>query len=113
MSGQHAPCWAMGLAMVMAGCNSPTPQPGTVYGTLRHNSRAIYQRYMGWYDGNPANLDNLPPEPAARRYVEYMGGEAAVLQRARADFDKGDYRWVAQVLKRVVFANPGNDLKEA
>ncbi len=78
------------------------------YGTLKHNSRAIYQRYMGWYDGNPANLDNLPPEPSARRYVEYMGGEAAVLQRARADFDKGDYRWVAQVLKHVVFANPGN-----
>jgi len=76
------------------------------YGTLRHNSRAIYQRYMGWYDGNPSSLNNLPPEPAAKKYVEYMGGEAAVLQKARADFDKGEYRWVAEAMKHVVFANP-------
>jgi alkyl sulfatase BDS1-like metallo-beta-lactamase superfamily hydrolase len=76
------------------------------YGTLRHNSRAVYQRYMGWYDGNPSNLDELPPEPAAKKYLEYMGGEAAVLQRARADFAKGEYRWVATALKHVVFANP-------
>ncbi|MNM55420.1 hypothetical protein D3C81_665580 [compost metagenome] len=79
------------------------------YGTLRHNSRAIYQRYMGWYDGNPSDLNNLPPEPAAKKYVEYMGGEAAVLKRARSDFDKGEYRWVAEALKHVVFANPSND----
>ncbi|WP_035270942.1 alkyl/aryl-sulfatase [Desulfonatronum thiodismutans] len=78
------------------------------YGTLRHNVRAIYQRYMGWYDGNPANLNNLPPVPAARKYVEYMGGEAATVQRARADFARGEYRWVAEVLKHVVFANPDN-----
>jgi len=76
------------------------------YGTLRHNSRAVYQRYMGWYDGNPVNLNNLPPEPAAKKYVEYMGGEAAIIQKARADFDKGDYRWVAEAMKQVVFANP-------
>lgn len=76
------------------------------YGTLRHNSRAIYQRYMGWYDGNPSDLDNLPPEMAAKKYVEYMGGEQAILQKARADFDKGEYRWVAEALKQVVFANP-------
>ena len=84
------------------------------YGTLRHNSRAVYQRYMGWYDGNPSDLNNLPPEMAAKKYVEYMGGEAAVLKRARADFSKGDYRWTAEVLKHVVFANPngkaGKDL---
>lgn len=84
------------------------------YGTLRHNSRAVYQRYMGWYDGNPSDLNNLPPEMAAKKYVEYMGGEAAVLRRARADFDKGDYRWTAEALKHVVFANPdskaGKDL---
>lgn len=78
------------------------------YGTLRHNSRAIYQRYMGWYDGNPANLNNLPPVEAAKKYVEYMGGEAAIIQRAKADFDKGNYRWTAEVLKQVVFANPNN-----
>ena len=78
------------------------------YGTLKHNSRAIYQRYMGWYDGNPSDLDDLPPEPAARKYVEYMGGEDAILKRAQADFDKGEYRWVAEALKHVVFANPNS-----
>jgi len=78
------------------------------YGTLKHNARAVYQRYMGWYDGNPANLDNLPPEASAKRFVEYMGGENAVLKRAKRDFDKGDYRWVAQVMKHVVFANPNS-----
>jgi len=76
------------------------------YGTLRHNSRAVYQRYMGWYDGNPSDLNNLPPADAAKKYVEYMGGEAAVLNKAKADFDKGEYRWVATVLKQAVFANP-------
>jgi alkyl sulfatase BDS1-like metallo-beta-lactamase superfamily hydrolase len=80
------------------------------YGTLRHNSRAVYQRYMGWYDANPSSLNDLPPEPEAKKYVEYMGGEAAVLKRAQADFDKGEYRWVAKALKHVVFANP--DSKE-
>ncbi|MBY7904775.1 MBL fold metallo-hydrolase [Vibrio fluvialis] len=76
------------------------------YGTLRHNSRAVYQRYMGWYDGNPSDLNNLPPTNAAVKYVEYMGGESAAIQKAQADFDKGNYRWVAEVLKHVVFANP-------
>ena len=76
------------------------------YGTLRHNSRAVYQRYMGWYDGNPSDLNDLPPEPAAKKYLEYMGGEAAVLERARRDFANGEYRWVATALKHVVFANP-------
>lgn len=78
------------------------------YGTLRHNSRAVYQRYMGWYDANPSSLDNLPPEMAAKKYVEYMGGEAEVMKKSRADFDKGEYRWVAEAMKHVVFANPGN-----
>lgn len=76
------------------------------YGTLRHNSRAVYQRYMGWYDGNPSDLNNLPPTNAAVKYVEYMGGESAAIQKAQADFDKGNYRWIAEVLKHVVFANP-------
>ncbi len=76
------------------------------YGTLKHNSRAVYQRYMGWYDGNPSDLDDLPPAEAAKKYVEYMGGEDAVLQKAKEDFDNGNYRWTAMVLKQVVFANP-------
>lgn len=78
------------------------------YGTLRHNSRAVYQRYMGWYDGNPSSLNDLPPADAAVKYVEYMGGEDAILDKARRDFDAGDYRWTAMVLKQVVFANPDN-----
>ncbi|OZS42273.1 alkyl/aryl-sulfatase [Photobacterium sanguinicancri] len=76
------------------------------YGTLRHNSRAVYQRYMGWYSGNPSDLNNLPPADAAQKYVEYMGGEDAAISKAKADFDKGEYRWVAEVMKHVVFANP-------
>lgn len=78
------------------------------YGTLKHNAKAVYQRYMGWYDGNPANLDKLPPQPAAQKYVAYMGGSAAVLDKAKADFAKGEYRWVAEVTKQVVFAEPDN-----
>ncbi|OLP01719.1 hypothetical protein BVU76_13455 [Mycolicibacterium porcinum] len=78
------------------------------YGTLKHNSRAVYQRYMGWYDGNPSDLDDLPPADAAKKYVEYMGGEGAVLDKAKKDFDAGNYRWTAMVLKQVVFANPDN-----
>ena len=76
------------------------------YGTLRHNSRAVYQRYMGWYTGNPSDLNNLPPTNAAVNYVDYMGGEQAVLEKAQADFAQGNYRWVAEVLKHVVFAYP-------
>jgi len=79
------------------------------YGTVSHNSKAVYQYYFGWYDGNPANLNPLPPEPAAERYVEYMGGAQAVIDKARASFDQGDYRWVAEVLNHVVFAEPDND----
>lgn len=83
------------------------------YGTLKFNARAIYQRYMGWYSGNPSDLDVLPTADAARKYVEYMGGEAAVLEKAKADFDKGEYRWLGMVLRQVVFADPDNaDAKE-
>ncbi|WP_417877554.1 alkyl/aryl-sulfatase [Vibrio sp.] len=83
------------------------------YGTLRHNSRAVYQRYMGWYNGNPSDLNNLPPTDAADKYVEYMGGEEATINKAQADFDKGNYRWVAEVLKHVVFANPESEKGKA
>jgi alkyl sulfatase BDS1-like metallo-beta-lactamase superfamily hydrolase len=78
------------------------------YGTLRHNSRAVYQRYMGWYNGNPSDLNNLPPEMVAVNYVEFMGGEDEVTKKAKQSFDEGDYRWVAEVMKHVVFSNPDN-----
>jgi alkyl sulfatase BDS1-like metallo-beta-lactamase superfamily hydrolase len=78
------------------------------YGTVKHNTRAVYQRYMGFYDANPTTLDQLPPEEAAKKYVEYMGGADAIIGRAKADFDKGEYRWVAEALKQVVFADPNN-----
>ena len=78
------------------------------YGTVRHNAKAVYQYYLGWYDANPANLDPLPPEGTAKKFVDYMGGPEAVLKRARADFEAGEYRWVAQVMKEVVFADPDN-----
>lgn len=78
------------------------------YGTLNHNSKAVYQRYFGWWDGVPANLHALPPEEAARKYVEFMGGPQAVLTKARASFDQGEYRWSATVLNHLVFADPAN-----
>lgn len=78
------------------------------YGTVRHNVKAIYQKYLGWYDANPANLNPLPPADGAVKYVEYMGGADAVIERARADFANGDYRWVAEVMNKVVFAEPDN-----
>ena len=78
------------------------------YGSLNHNAKAVYNYYLGWFDGNPAHLHMLAPVEAARKYVEYMGGADAVLQRARKDFEVGRYRWVAQVLDHVIFAEPDN-----
>jgi len=78
------------------------------YGTVNHNSKAVYQRYFGWYDGNPANLNPHPPVAAAERYVAFMGGPEAVLAKAQVAFDEGDYRWVAEVVNHVVFADPQN-----
>ncbi len=78
------------------------------YGSVSHNVKAIYQRYLGWFDGNPAHLWQHPPVEQARRYVEYMGGSDAVVEKARASFDAGDYRWVAEVLGHVVFADQGH-----
>jgi linear primary-alkylsulfatase len=76
------------------------------YGSVSHNVKAIYQRYMGWYDGNPAHLWQHPPVEAATRYVEFMGGADAVVAKARGSYDAGDLRWVAEVLSHVVFAQP-------
>lgn len=78
------------------------------YGTLSHNAKAIYQKYLGWYDANPANLDPLEPAESARRLVAYMGGAGAILDRARKDFERGEFRWVAEVMNQVVLAEPGN-----
>jgi len=78
------------------------------YGTLSHNAKAVYQRYLGWYDGNPANLNPLPPVERGRKYVEYMGGADAVIRRARQDFAKGEFRFVAEAMSHVVFADPAN-----
>ena len=80
------------------------------YGTLSHNVKAVYQKYIGWYDGNPANLNPLTPVEAAKKFVAYMGGAQAIIDKARQDFAKGEYRWVAQVLNQVVFAEPDNAL---
>jgi alkyl sulfatase BDS1-like metallo-beta-lactamase superfamily hydrolase len=79
------------------------------YGTLRGAGKAVFQYYLGWYDGNPSNLQRLPPVEAARRYIRYMGGADAVIARARQDFEAGDYRWVTEVLNHVIFAEPGNE----
>jgi len=78
------------------------------YGTLSHNVKSIYQRYLGWYDANPANLNPHPPRERSLRAVAYMGGAAAILRRARQDFEAGDYRWVADVMSQVVHAEPEN-----
>jgi alkyl sulfatase BDS1-like metallo-beta-lactamase superfamily hydrolase len=78
------------------------------YGSVSHNVKAIYQRYMGWYDGNPAHLWQHTPEEAAKRYVVAMGGVDAVLATARAAFDQGDFRWAAEILGHAVFADPSN-----
>ncbi|ROO85451.1 alkyl sulfatase BDS1-like metallo-beta-lactamase superfamily hydrolase [Actinocorallia herbida] len=78
------------------------------YGSVSHNVKAIYQRYLGWFDGNPAHLWELPPEESARKHVEFMGGAEAVLVKARAAVEAGELRWAAQVLDYVVFADPGD-----
>ena len=79
------------------------------YGTVSHNAKAVYQRYIGWYDGNPANLNPHTPEQSGRRYVEAIGGADAVLATARAAFDAGDYRWACELLNHLVFADPTNE----
>ncbi|ARE38155.1 MULTISPECIES: alkyl/aryl-sulfatase [Rhodococcus] len=76
------------------------------YGSVSHNVKAIYQRYLGWFDGNPASLWEHTPVDQSKRYVDFMGGADAVVSKARASFDEGDFRWVAQVLNHVVFAQP-------
>jgi alkyl sulfatase BDS1-like metallo-beta-lactamase superfamily hydrolase len=78
------------------------------YGTMSHNSKAIYQRYLGWYDANPANLNPLPPEPAAKRYVDAMGGADNVMALAEKAVKEGELRWAVTLLNHVVFADETN-----
>ena len=78
------------------------------YGSVNHNLKAVYQRYLGWFDGNPAHLWPHPPEEAGARYVELAGGAGPLLEHARAAFERGDFRWVAEVVNHLVFADPGN-----
>lgn len=78
------------------------------YGTLSHNIKAVYQKYMGWYDANPVNLNPLTPEDTAKKWVEYLGDTDKILEMAQADYEKGEYQWVAQVTKELVFADPSN-----
>jgi alkyl sulfatase BDS1-like metallo-beta-lactamase superfamily hydrolase len=78
------------------------------YGTTNHNVKAAIDKQFGWYNGNPATLHPLPRVEAAKKYVDYMGGADAIVEKAKADFDKGDYRWVMQVLMQVVYADPSN-----
>ncbi|MFB9128659.1 alkyl/aryl-sulfatase [Paraburkholderia dipogonis] len=78
------------------------------YGTVVHDAKAVYQRYMGWYSGNPADLHPLPPVDSAKRTMDFMGGVPAVTKKARDAYAKGDYRWVAQVMNMAVYAEPGN-----
>lgn len=89
------------------------------YGTVAHNAKAVYQYYMGWFTGNPAQLNPLPEEDSARRYVDMMGGAGKVLERARQDFEAAadmeanegqrTYRWLAELLNQLVFAEPDNE----
>ena len=76
------------------------------YGTVHHNSRAVYVKYLGFFDGNPANLYPLPPTEQAVRYLDFMGGADAVVDKAKKYYTAGDYRWVAEVLNHVVMADP-------
>ena len=83
------------------------------YGHIRHNVKAIYQKYLGWYDANPVHLDPLPPVESGKKYVEYMGGAAAILERAKKDFALGEFRFVAQAVSYLVFAEPDNQAARA
>lgn len=78
------------------------------YGSVNHDAKAQYQLYFGFFSGNPADLYPLPPEAAGKKFVEYMGGAESVIEKAQADYDKGEYRWVATALNHVVFSEPNN-----
>ena len=78
------------------------------YGTMNHNTKATYVKYLGWFSGNPATLHPLVPVEASQKYVQYMGGSSKIMEQAKKDFEQGNYRWVAEVMNHVVFAEPNN-----
>lgn len=78
------------------------------YGTMNHNTKATYVKYLGWFSGNPATLHPLVPVEASKKYVDYMGGAAKIMNQAKKDYEQGNYRWVAEVMNHVVFAYPNN-----
>ena len=85
------------------------PRARGYYGDIRHNVKAIYQFYLGFYDGNPANLNPLPPTESARRYLELIGGADKAVAAAQTAYDKGDYRWAAELLNHAVFGDPSSN----
>ncbi|WHI49627.1 alkyl sulfatase dimerization domain-containing protein [Microbulbifer sp. MLAF003] len=78
------------------------------YGSVNHDTRAVWNYYLGFFDGNPARLYPMPPTAAGKKYVQYMGGAANIIKQAKRDYDAGEYRWVAEVLDRLVSAEPNN-----
>ncbi|MUK94087.1 MBL fold metallo-hydrolase [Aliivibrio fischeri] len=78
------------------------------HGTYSHNARAVYNMYLGYFDMNPANLNPLPVKPESAKFVEYMGGSDVIVKKATTDFTKGEYRFVATVLNKVIQAEPDN-----
>ena len=78
------------------------------YGTLAHNAKAVYQKYMGWYDANPVHLDELEPSEYAKKLLEYLGDADRVLAMAQADYEKGEYQWVAEITNALIYAQPDN-----
>ena len=78
------------------------------YGTVAHNSKAVYQKYMGWYDANPIHLGELEPTEREKKFVEYLGDVDEVLSKAKEDYEKGEYQWVAELTNMLVFADPEN-----
>ena len=83
------------------------------YGTVRHNAKGVFQRYIGWWDGIPAHLNLYPPTEQAKRYVKVMGGAKGVISEAKRAMGEGDYRWSAEILNHVVFADPSNKTAKA
>lgn len=83
------------------------------YGTVSHNAKAVYDRYMGWYDGVPANLNRHPPVERAKRLVASMGGRKALHRETRLAFERGDYRWSAELAHNGVFADASDTVSRA